>query len=85
MLKSWSKNHFGNVKNQIRSKKEMLWRAEETLANGGNYDMVVQLRRELNVLLDKESRMWAQRSRAQWLANGDRNTHFFHGVATQKT
>ena len=24
MLKSWSKNHFGNVKNQIRSKKELL-------------------------------------------------------------
>ena len=24
MLKSWSKNHFGNVKNQIKSKKELL-------------------------------------------------------------
>ena len=49
MLKSWSKNYFGNVKNQIRTKIELLWRAEETLANGGNYDMVVQLRRQLNV------------------------------------
>ena len=48
-------------------------------ANGGSYDMVVQLRRELNVLLDKEGRMWAQRPRAQWLANGDRNTKFSMG------
>ena len=30
--------------------------------------MVVQLRQELNVLLDKENRMWFQRSRALWLA-----------------
>ena len=53
-------------------------------ANGGSYDMVMQLRRELNVLLDKEGRMWAQRPRAQWLANGDPNTKFFHGVATHR-
>lgn len=44
--------------------------------------MVVQLRRELNALLDKESRMWAQRSIAQRLANGDCNINFFHGVAS---
>ena len=44
--------------------------------------MVVQLRRELNILLDKEKRMWSKRSRALWLVEGDRNTRFFHGVAT---
>ena len=46
--------------------------------------MVVQLRQELNVLLDKENRMWFQRSRALWSIEGDRNTNFFHGVATQR-
>ena len=54
MLKSWSKDHFGNVKNQIKAKKDLLWRAEEASVNGGDYGMAVQLRRELNVLLDKE-------------------------------
>lgn len=45
---------------------------------------MVHLRRELNILLDKENRMWSQRSRVQWLTNGDRNTSYFHGVATQR-
>ena len=45
---------------------------------------MVHLRHELNVLLDKENRMWSQRSRVQWLTNGDRNTSYFHGVATQR-
>ena len=46
--------------------------------------MVVQLRRELNVLLDKESKMWRQRARTQWVAKGDKNTRYFHGMATQR-
>ena len=84
LLKSWSKDHFGSIKNQLRMKKDLLWKAEEDSAKGGNHEVVVQLRRELNVLLDKENRMWSQRSRAQWLACGDRNTKYFHGVATQR-
>ena len=46
--------------------------------------MVVQLRRELNVLLDKESKMWRQRARTQWVAKGDKNTRYFQKVATQR-
>ena len=45
---------------------------------------MVHLKRELNVLLDKENCMWAQRSCIQWLTNRDRNTGYFHGVATQR-
>jgi len=55
MLKSWSREHFGSVKFQIA--KELLWKAEEAAAKGGDYELVVNLRRELNILLDKKSRM----------------------------
>ena len=84
MLKSSSKDHFSNVKEQIATKKELLWKAKEEAAKGGSYGVVVQLRRELNVLLDKESKMWKQRARTQWVAKGDKNTRYFHGVATQR-
>ena len=57
MLKSWSKDHFGSVKRQLAKTKELLWKAEEEAANGGNYGNVIHLRRELNILLEKESKM----------------------------
>ena len=84
MLKSQSKEHFGSVKNQIAKKKVSLWQAKEATTRGGSYDVVIQLCRELNILLEKESHMWRQRSRIQWVAKGDKNTKYFHGVATQR-
>jgi hypothetical protein len=35
-------------------------------------------------LLEQEEIRWNQRSRANWLQNGDRNTSYFHSFATAR-
>ncbi|XP_030939934.1 uncharacterized protein LOC115964836 [Quercus lobata] len=64
--------------------KEWLWRAEDVSARFGNCEVVDRLKKELNVLYDNEEKMWQQRSRIQWLKNGDQNTRFFHGSTTER-
>lgn len=59
----WNMNVFGSVKQDLFRKKQLLIRVEfEALLNGNN-TRVRQLKSKINELLDREARMWVQRSR----------------------
>ncbi|XP_057802954.1 uncharacterized protein LOC131018247 [Salvia miltiorrhiza] len=51
---------------------------EELRAHGED---AAELENELDELLKREELMWKQRSRADWMAEGDRNSGFFHKIA----
>jgi len=80
----WNKNVFGSVRKELDQLKKNLTKAEiEAMASGNNHQ-IRQLKREIEVLLEREAIMWAQRSRILWARQGDRNTIYFHSCATRR-
>ena len=77
-LEWWNKNCFGNVKRDLEERKKSLERAETEARRIGINTRVRELKAEINVLLDREIRMWSQRSRVLWLSKGDSNSKYFH-------
>ena len=54
------------------------------MLRSGNEDRLRVLKVELRELLIKEEKLWQQRSKLHWLKEGDQNTRYFHGKASQR-
>lgn len=80
----WNRNIFGNVRLELGRKRKLLIQAKREAVLSKQNSRVRKIKAEINTLLDREARMWSQRSHVLWLAHGDSNIKFFHTKATQR-
>ena len=83
-LQWWSKNVFNNLNKQIKEKQSRLQCLENRNSLHEDAVNIQTLWKEINELLKRESAMWKQRAKSFWHQSGDRNTRFFHTVASQR-
>ncbi|XP_071676941.1 uncharacterized protein [Lolium perenne] len=77
-LQSWGKRKFGNVTRELNRMREHI---KILLASGADSSVIREATYAMNELLYKEEMLWLQRSRIDWLREGDRNTMYFHQKA----
>lgn len=77
-LVKWSESAFGQIPRKIQEKKRTISELIKGDSEGQNGPKINRLKREVNKLLDEEEIWLQQRSRVQWLGEGDRNTKYFH-------
>ncbi|XP_074315727.1 uncharacterized protein LOC141651937 [Silene latifolia] len=80
-LQDWNENVFGNIFHQKKSllariegcrKKLPVFREKRLIA------LEATLRKELDEVLEREELYWYQKSRVEFIIDGDRNTSYFH-------
>ncbi|XP_074314900.1 uncharacterized protein LOC141651074 [Silene latifolia] len=79
-LQHWNETVFGNI---FRKKRELMARiggCQRELSQGRQGHLIkleAKLRKELDEILEREEILWYQKSRVNFIKDGDRNTSYF--------
>lgn len=68
----------------LKQKQTRLQQLESLNSLNGYQAKIRDLKKEINEVLTREEIMWNQRSRVEWLKNGDSNTKLFHASTSQR-
>ncbi|KAM1951519.1 hypothetical protein ACFX15_006123 [Malus domestica] len=81
-LSKWSRDKFGQRSRQIQKLMDHLGQLQ--LNWRGNSHEIEELTKKVDRLWRQEESVWQQKSRVQWLKDGDANTKFFHQSTIQR-
>ncbi|WCJ39165.1 DNAse I-like superfamily protein [Euphorbia peplus] len=88
ILRNWNKDVFGNFNVNIATCEATLNDIQINIASNGFSDSLYQeeiaAHTQLNLHLKQKEIYYKERSRVQWLSNGDRNSSFFHKMASTR-
>ncbi|KAL9674864.1 hypothetical protein QQ045_003063 [Rhodiola kirilowii] len=82
-LKSWNGSVFGNLKVKIKGLTAIIDALEADLQNRWSYNVEGEIARSKELLASTQRlhyQVLADKAKARWVANGDRNTTLFHAL-----
>jgi hypothetical protein len=80
----WGHDTYGNIPRQIKKIQQAIHNMKSKIPTKDEIEETHQLETNLDNLLKHEETWWAQRAKANWLQQGDKNSKFFHLKATQR-